>query len=220
MNSVLMAQWLGLQNYSAIEAQQKALVGGLAGQSKILLLGMEFNAVLTLGVRGNATVDLMADENQLRSRGLDIVTTDRGGQATIHSPGQLVIYPMLDLRIYHLGVKEFVHRLMTCTVKTLANYGLPAGFSAQNPGVYSSFGKIAFCGLRSDRGVVRHGISINIGNDLALFEGVRSCGHSQPRLDRVARVSSVTTKEFFHRWCESFRADFQLSAPQSIDMSV
>lgn len=211
------SKWLGRQKYQDIEALQKSLVKDLVGTSKVILLGMEFEPVITLGVRGSVEVDLSSHIDALG--GYDIVTTDRGGQATLHSPGQLVIYPMLDLRVWKTGVRDFVDSLMQTTCKSLASIGIEASFDPSAPGLYSAQGKIAFCGLRVDRGVVRHGLSVNLKNDLGDFSMIRSCGCRKPRLDSVSRYQDIELSDFFKLWVNIWSADFPLSAEQSLGMT-
>ena len=213
-------RWLGLQHYEDLEEQQKKLVPQISQQKKIVVLGAEFYSVLTLGVRGNIQRDLVCSEQDILNRNLSIRKTDRGGQATIHSPGQLIIYPMLDLNFLKMGIQDFVLSLMTVTTKTLNEIGIKASYFAKDPGIYTDHGKLGFCGLRLDQGVVRHGLSININNDLSLFEGIRSCGQSQASLDQVSRYHPITTELFFNLWCRHFEQDFYLSVPESIGMNI
>ena len=191
----------------------------IAGSKDIIVLGIEFFPVMTLGIRGKMSEDLFLSEQELGSRGIEVVQTDRGGQATIHSPGQLIIYPMLDLKVHQIGIREFVPKLMEVTIKTLQGLGVEAMYSSTEPGIYTSLGKLGFCGLKSDHGVIRHGLSINIKNDLRLFSGVRSCGHKQPQLDQVCRYHPIETAQFFDQWCRHFQQDFHLSAQESIGMN-
>ena len=109
---------------------------------------------------------------------------------------------------------------MKVTVLTLKDFGIPAFGTSADPGIYTAQGKVGFCGLRSDHGVVRHGLSINIKNDLSLFQGIRSCGHSQPRLDQVSRYSDVEPADFFKAWAGHFEQDFYLSESTSVDMNT
>ncbi len=219
-NYINQYRWLGLQHYEDLEDQQKKLVSQISKQQKIVVLGAEFYSVLTLGVRGNIQRDLVYSEQDILDRNLSIRKTDRGGQATIHSPGQLIIYPMLDLNIYRMGIQEFVLSLMSVTTKTLNELGIKSSYFAKDPGIYTDQGKLGFCGLRLDQGVVRHGLSININNDLSLFDGIRSCGQSQACLDQVSRYHAISPEHFFNLWCHHFEQDFYLSVPNSIGMSI
>ena len=210
--------WLGLQKYTVLDDQQKKLVPEILGRPVAIVFGAEFFPVLTLGVRAKSVEDLFFSDSELTHLGLEVVKTDRGGQATIHSPGQLVIYPMLDLKVFDLGIRDFVCRLMKITIKTLRELGIEASYFSEDPGIYTAHGKIGFCGLKSDHGVMRHGLAINIKNDLSLFQGIRSCGHTQPRLDQVSRYHPIETAQFFQKWTYHFENDFYLSVPNSIGM--
>ncbi len=212
-------QWLGLQHYNAVAALQKNLVSKVADGKGIIVLGSEFFPVMTLGIRGKISEDLFLSEQELLLNGIELVQTDRGGQATIHSPGQLIIYPMLDLKVHKIGIREFVPKLMKVTINTLHELGVEAMYSEAEPGIYTAFGKLGFCGLKSDHGVIRHGLSINIKNDLQLFSGVRSCGHRQPPLDQVCRYHPIETSQFFKQWCTHFQQDFHLSAQETVGMN-
>lgn len=212
-------QWLGLQNYKDVATLQKKLVPKIAGRHEMIILGTEFFPVMTLGIRGKISEDLFLSEQELQSKGLEVVQTDRGGQATIHSPGQLIIYPMLDLKVHQISIREFVPKLMRVTISALREFGVEARYSSAEPGIYTSQGKLGFCGLKSDHGVMRHGLSININNDLSLFSGVRSCGHKKPPLDQVCRYHSIEAAPFFRHWCLHFQQDFHLSAQESVGMN-
>ncbi len=209
----MISQWLGLQPYEEVEKFQKDHILHIKDSRKILVLGMEFEPIVTLGIRANPDVDLLGKE-------LPVYITDRGGQATLHSPGQLVIYPMLCLKAHDLGVKAFVEKLMATTTACLKKIGIEASYSPQEPGIYTNRGKIAFCGLKIDQSVVRHGISINISNDLDLFAGIRSCGHRRASLDRVSHYYLIEIHDFFKLWMSEFEKHFPLSASQSLDMTI
>lgn len=219
------ARWLGLRKFSEVDEFQRGQVTGLRGSRDILILGMELEPVVTLGVRAVASQDLLDSQQKLQDRGIEICATDRGGQATLHVPGQLVIYPMLDLKKWDLGIKNFVGQLMKVTQRVLAGYGISAFYDAGSPGLYTILGKLVFCGLKVDRGVIRHGLSVNISNDLAAFGWIRSCGTQGPRLDRVKNHHDVGLEAFFETWVREFQehffqeipVDFPLSESEALD---
>jgi lipoyl(octanoyl) transferase len=100
-----------------------------------------------------------------------------GGQVTYHGPGQLVAYPLLDLRRCRLGVRELVHRIEQAIIDVLAGYGIDALRRDGAPGVYVGEAKIAALGLRVRRGCSFHGLAFNIAMDLAPFAGINPCGY-------------------------------------------
>jgi lipoyl(octanoyl) transferase len=164
-----------------------------------------------LGLRSQPRSDLSLGPEEFHSLGVELFEVDRGGQATLHSPGQVVIFPMLDLKAHRLGVKKFVEMLFTTATRVLSSYDIESSVNWECPGLYTRRGKIGSCGIRVDRGVVRHGLSVNVTNDLSLFDGLNPCGASNAKLDRVANYSCPSSMEyfsprsFFEDWCREWR---------------
>lgn len=194
----MIVRWLGRTPYqNALEEQRRAHESVLAGGTDVLL-GVEHPTVITLGVRGCRDNDLFAGASAF-----DVIETDRGGQATLHNEGQLVIYPIVDLRRRKMSPREFVRHLLETTALLLRSEGLPADAREDQAGVYTPHGKIGFCGLRIDRGVSRHGLSLNIRNDLSPFAAIRPCGLSHENLTSVRRLlpqTPLTPEILFPRW--------------------
>lgn len=131
--------------------------------------------VFTQGQAGKA-------EHLLLPGDIPVIQTDRGGQVTYHGPGQLVAYPLLDLRRLKMGVRDLVTALEGTLVATLAHYGIAAYARAEAPGVYvknaqQSHDKIASLGLRVRRGCSFHGLSLNVAMDLSPFLRINPCGY-------------------------------------------
>lgn len=147
--------------------------------------------------------------------GISVVKIHRGGQATLHSPGQLVIYPIIDLKALSLGIKEYVNLLMAITRKVLANYGINTAFVVKNPGLYTDNGKICFFGIRVSRGITSHGIAINVNNDLGLFSNIRSCGKDHENFDSFAkRGIDADCQSLFSDWNKEFQLVFSQFLPK------
>ena len=170
------------------------------------ILGLEHEPVVTLGKRARLENDILAPQSILQELGIALVTSERGGHATLHSPGQLVIYPVLRLDDYLLSVREYVERLMRTTEVTLFELGIlttrgPDG----GPGLYSAGRKIAFFGIRVSRGITSHGVSINVHNDLKLFQLIRSCGRESEHFTSVSELSiEISTEDLFRKWAVHF----------------
>lgn len=161
-------------------------------------MGLEHPAVITLGRR-------MKSDDIITASEVPVIYSTRGGLATIHSEGQLVIYPIMNLKNEGWGVKDFVGHLLKVTQITLAQYGIESFIDDKNVGLYTSQGKIAFCGLEIKEGISQHGISINISNDLRLFSQIVSCGISALKTDRVLNhISDITLRDFFEKWMTCF----------------
>ncbi len=149
------------------------------------LLLLEHPPVLTLG-RNSQPRNILADERMLKSRGVSIVETNRGGDVTYHGPGQLVGYPIFDLRGFtpRLGAVEYVRRLEEVLIRSCADYGILSERVVGRTGVWTMAGgqiqekKIAAIGIHISRGVTTHGFALNVTPDLKDFEWIVPCGIS------------------------------------------
>ena len=142
------------------------------------------------------TLGLNASREHLLSPGdIPVVQIDRGGQVTYHGPGQLVVYPLIDLRRHPLGVRELVMALENAVIAYAAELGVAAASSRTAPGVYVDGAKLASVGLRIRRGASYHGLALNVSLDLEPFERINVCGHrglAVTRLaDHVARLAGA-----------------------------
>lgn len=131
----------------------------------------EHPPVFTLGMNASA-------EHLLAPGNIPVVQIDRGGQVTYHGPGQLMIYPLIDLRRSALGVRDLVTALERSAIATAADFGLRANSRADAPGVYVDGKKIASIGLRVRRGASFHGMAFNVAMDLEPFSRINPCGFS------------------------------------------
>jgi lipoyl(octanoyl) transferase len=139
---------------------------------------VEHPPVFTLGLNAGREHLLMPGE-------IDVVQIDRGGQVTYHGPGQLLIYPLLNLRRLKLGVRDLVVALENAVIDYAAARGLTAVGSRQAPGVYVDGAKLASIGLRIRRGASYHGMSLNVSMDLRPFERINVCGYQNLRVTRL-----------------------------------
>jgi len=142
---------------------------GAAGHDTLLLL--EHAPVYTLG-RGANPAHLLAS----RDPAIEVAITSRGGDVTYHGPGQLVGYPIVNLRGRGLLVLEFLRLLEETLIQTLAHFGIAAGRDPRNRGVWVGENKIAAIGIRVSRGVSMHGFALNVDPDMAHFAGIIPCG--------------------------------------------
>lgn len=165
----------GLTPYDdALRLQHRLADGVRAGGQPALVL-LEHPAVYTLGVRGRGE-HLLGGEGRLRALGADVVRTDRGGDVTWHGPGQLVGYPIVDLRALGLGAADYVRRLEALLIEAVASFGIVAARSPKNAGVWVGEAKLAAIGVRISRGVTTHGFALNVAPDLRWFEYIVPCG--------------------------------------------
>ncbi|WP_275287578.1 lipoyl(octanoyl) transferase LipB [Halomonas elongata] len=140
---------------------------------------VEHEPVFTQGRAGKPEHVLMPGD-------IPVVETDRGGQVTYHGPGQVVVYPLLDVRRAGLGVRELVNCLERAVIALLAELNVEAQARPDAPGVYVGEAKIASLGLRIRRGASFHGVALNVDGDLSPFDRINPCGYAGMAMTRVA----------------------------------
>ena len=131
----------------------------------------EHPPVYTLGLAGRR-------EHLLRDNGIPTVKVDRGGQVTYHGPGQLVVYPLIDLKRARLGIRDLICSLERSVIETLSGYGVEATTRRGAPGVYVGERKVASVGMRVRRGCTYHGLAFNVSMDLEPFRRINPCGYA------------------------------------------
>jgi len=209
MFSEFRSEFMGLVDYSqAYEKQKNIWERVLQNNSYSVILGLEHPEVITLGRR--------ATEAEVFNKTASIVQSTRGGLATLHSEGQLVIYPILHVRSYFCGVRNYVTELLLVTQTVLEKYySIQSTIDESNAGLYTAEGKIAFCGIEIKSGVSLHGLSINLNNDLGLFQQIRPCGFQKLKLDRVCYYhTNVQSSDFFQKWITEFKHRLSQLNPQ------
>ena len=132
---------------------------------------LEHDPVFTLGQAGRP-------EHVLAPGDIPVLHVDRGGQVTYHGPGQLVAYPLLDLKRLKIGVREYVHRIEQAVIDTLDDWNIGATRRDGAPGVYVDGAKIAALGIRVRRGCTFHGLAFNVAMDLEPFARINPCGYA------------------------------------------
>ena len=166
----------GSMGYDAAVGLQKRLHGKVvSGSLPGVLLLLEHPHVFTLGRRGRPD-DILADAEELKALGTAVRRTDRGGEVTYHGPGQLVGYPILDLRKLASGPLDYVRRLEHVLIATLADFGIRGESEDRPTGVWVGNAKIAAIGVKISRGVTTHGFALNVDPDLTYFDRIVPCG--------------------------------------------
>ena len=140
---------------------------------------VEHDPVFTLGQAGRG-------EHVLGAGDIPVLQVDRGGQVTYHGPGQLVAYPLLDLRRLKIGVREYVQRIEQAVIDTLAEWNIEGARREGAPGVYVAGAKVAALGIRVRRGCTFHGLAFNVAMDLEPFSRINPCGYAGLQVAAVA----------------------------------
>jgi len=154
---------------------------------------LEHGHVYTLGRNANRT-DVLADREWLRTRGVEVVECDRGGQVTYHGPGQLVGYPILDLTPDRRDLRRYVRDLQEVLVRVLAEVGLSAEARSRSPeiGVWVDGRKVASLGVHVSRWITTHGFALNVNTDLSYFAAIVPCGLQGVEMTSVAELTGRT----------------------------
>jgi len=170
----------GLADYSTTWREMQAFTDTRTAASADELWLLQHPPVFTLGRNGKT-------EHLLHHTGdIPVIHVDRGGQVTYHGPGQLVAYPLLDLKRRRLGIQPLVRLLEQSVINLLADYSIRAGRRDKAPGVYVDGRKIAALGLRVRRGCCYHGLSLNVDMDLSPFSMINPCGFADLEVTRLA----------------------------------
>jgi len=162
---------LGRRPYEPVWRAMQAFtdVRGEATTDELWLV--EHEPVFTLGQAGKPEHVLMPGD-------IPVIHVDRGGQVTYHGPGQIVAYPLLDLKRLKVGVREYVERIEQAVIDTLADWNIGAARREGAPGVYVNGAKVAALGIRVRRGCTFHGLAFNIAMDLEPFHRINPCGYA------------------------------------------
>jgi len=186
---------LGRLDYAdALAAQQRLVAERKEGLTCDHLLLVEHPHVITLGRNGRME-NLLASDDVLSRAGISFFPTDRGGDVTYHGPGQLVGYPILDLREWRRDVGAYVRALEQSIIDTLADYGITAGRIPGLTGVWVGERKIAAIGVHISRWVTSHGFALNVTTDLSYFQYIVPCGLTRPVTSMAALGARATVAD-------------------------
>lgn len=185
---------LGLVGYDeALELQRELVEARRANRVPDLLLLLEHAPVITLGVRSEvARANVITTGERLAELGIEVHETGRGGDVTYHGPGQIVGYPILDLRPDRCDVHKYVRDLEEVMIRTCADFGISAGRIAGLTGTWVGADKIGAIGIRISRWITSHGFAFNVRTDLDHFKLIVPCGISDRGVTSLERVTGRT----------------------------
>ena len=196
----------------SLQFQDRLKEGAAQNKSPISLLGFESsNPVISLGLRADSS-HILWPPDRLKKHNISQVRVKRGGSATLHAPGQLVIYPVARLPALGLKVRDFIALLQTVTRDVLKDLGIFAG-AGPSAGLWTQRGKIAFFGIHVSQGVSCHGLSVNVENDLGLFSALKSCGQrgrSHDKLSFYPQTRGIKPQKVFLKWRQKALKAFSL----------
>ena len=167
--SQIKLKYLGLSQYERVWRKMQEFTNARDSETQDELWMVEHPPVFTQGQAGKI-------EHVLNPGNIPIIETDRGGQVTYHGPGQIVIYPLIDLKRHKIGIKALVSGIEEALIQTMKAYHITAKRKENAPGVYVDGKKIASLGLRVRKGCTFHGLAFNIRMDLEPFSRINPCG--------------------------------------------
>ena len=181
--SELVVRELGRQVYEPVWRAMQELTNNRSESTPDEIWFCEHDSVFTLGLNTKP-------EHVLAPGDIPVIQIDRGGQVTYHGPGQLMIYPLIDLRRAGLGVRDLVTALEQSVVDLAADYGIEAASRCDAPGVYIDGVKLASVGLRIRRGSSFHGMALNVDVDLEPFSRINPCGFKDLQITDLASLGA------------------------------
>jgi lipoyl(octanoyl) transferase len=179
-------KWLGRVEYEPTWRAMQAFTDKRDSQTPDEIWFLEHPPVFTLGMSGKR-------EHVLAAGDIPVVQVDRGGQVTYHGPGQLVVYPLIDLRRAGFGIRDFVTALERAVIDYVAEFGIGAACRRNAPGVYVDDRKLASVGIRVRRGAAFHGLALNVSLDLEPFRRINPCGYEGLQMTQLAALGGPDT---------------------------
>jgi len=171
----------------ALELQWKLVAGKRGGDATDYLLFVEHPPVITLG-RSAKEEHVRATRGELKGRGVEVFEIERGGDVTYHGPGQVVGYPIIDLKRAGLGISEHLRMLEAILVEALGTFGIEAFTRKGLTGVWTERGKIAAIGVAVRRWISFHGFALNVNTDVSAFDLIVPCGLAGERVTSMAEA--------------------------------
>lgn len=222
MTRLLEVRQLGVVPYAAATEMQRALVEDRrAGRVPDLLLLLEHPHVITLGVKLDAArAHLVASQDLLSQRGVDVHESGRGGDITYHGPGQLVGYPIMDLRPDRCDVHRYVRDLEEVMIRAAGDFGVRADRIKGLTGAWVGADKLGAIGVRISRWITSHGFAFNVSTNLDYFRLIVPCGISDRGVTSLARLTGapVTLEQaanaIARNFCDVF--EYEIAVPESV----
>ena len=204
---------LGVVPYGeALELQKTLVEERRAGRVPNLLLLLQHPPVITLGVRRSSRSNVTASEEDLAINGIELHETGRGGDVTYHGPGQIVGYPILDLRPHRCDVHRYVRDLEEVMIRVCADYGVTADRIAGLSGAWVGSNKIGAIGVRISRWITSHGFAFNVNTNLDAFQLIVPCGIRDRGVTSLARLTGrgILIEEVEERFIDRFAQVFDM----------
>lgn len=213
---------IGLTEYSrAYNLQKKLLRLRMEGEITDTLLLLEHPPTITIGRFGKYE-NILASREQLETDGISLFFTDRGGDVTYHGPGQLVAYPIINLRQIGRNIRQYIHALEEVIIRVLNSFSIVAERDQGYTGVLVNNEAVAAIGLSIKRWVSMHGFALNVNTNLEHFSLINPCGFSDKKVTSISRLLAqnvtmdVITEKLLACFSEVFETDIELRSDSDL----
>lgn len=209
---------LGLRDYKYVWNLQKMIhLYKQKNRFEDILISVEHPPVYTLGKSGDRNHILISDE-EMKTRGISYYEIDRGGDITYHGPGQLVVYPILDLNNFYKDTHRFLRDLEETVIQTLKEYSIEAYRDEEFTGVWVNEKKICAIGIKVSRWITMHGLAFNINNDLSYFDRIIPCGIFHKGVTSLSEITGrqIDMGEISRILLSKFKIIFNLETIETI----
>ena len=217
---------LGQTEYNQAYNLQKSLLSlRIEGEITDTLLLLEHPPTITIGKFGKSE-NILASRRQLAAAGICLFFTDRGGDTTYHGPGQLVAYPIINLRQSGMSIRQYIHNLEELIIRVLGGFDIAADRDNGYTGVWVKDEAIAAIGLSVKRWVSMHGLSLNVNTNLNHFSLIRPCGFTDRKVTSISHLlnrhvpMNVVTEQLLACFSEVFNADIELRSETDLVRSL
>ncbi|OGO20823.1 MAG: lipoyl(octanoyl) transferase [Chloroflexi bacterium RBG_16_50_9] len=192
------------------------------GRITDFILILQHPPVLTVGKSGYKPEHILVTDKTLEHDGISLCQTNRGGGITYHGPGQLVCYPIFNLRNLGLTVRQYLYNLEEVVITSLAGFGITGQRLPSAPGVWVEDAEISSIGVHISRGITMHGFTLNVNSDLKHFSYIDACGVSGKKITTVARISGtdISMENLILPLLRSFGQIFNLDITQEQSKSL
>lgn len=219
---VCVTSYLGVMPYELVLKLQQVLLSARAeGVIPDVLLLLHHPSVFTVG-RFRGENDIIVPPEILTREGISVFHTNRGGGITYHGPGQLIGYPILNLKENGLGVRQYIWRLEAVIIKLLFALGIQGHRLAHYPGVWVGDKKICSIGINVSHHITTHGFALNVSNDLRCFQYIRPCGLGSEVVTSISELlgHSVKVETIVRNAVRCFSETFVVSCEQGDDICL
>lgn len=203
---------IDISDYELIYRFMRSFTRARKSNDQDIIISTQHHSVYTMGPTSDKN-DILSPNSKI-----PFIKTNRGGKITYHGPGQLIIYPLLDLKRLHIKPHQLISIIENTVIKLLDRFNIKATNDPNNRGIYIDHYKIASLGIRISRGCSYHGFSINLNTDLSFFNDINPCGLTNIKMINLNEIVKCDLSKITELCIEIFRLEISKITGQSIDI--